>query len=207
MSLWCIDWSILEWVILGSFEVWFSRLRAGRLLSFQCTLVACLVRLLPPAFFYEASWSWWRSHLTSAVMQQKQQNRTCVMQPKLTCVDSSHFGSHVCLHLSKAAEWISSGLTGPWLQKTNWSMPSRSLTRTFWLHLNLDEKDVQRIWFTGKGLTGYGSTVFNGVQCARTKVAPSMPLSSRMCFASWAFLWIPCSNSVELSWKSRRCVF
>ena len=32
------------------------------------------------------------------------------------------------------------------------------------------------------------SMVFNGVQCARTKVAPSMPLSSRMCFASWAFL-------------------
>ena len=42
---------------------------------------------------------------------------------------------------------------------------------------------------------------FNGVQCARTKVAPSMPLSSRMCFASWAFLWIPCSHSVELSWN------
>lgn len=60
----------------------------------------------------------------------------------------------------------------------------------------------------GKGspdMVQWCSMVFNGVQCARTKVAPSMPLSSRMCFASWAFLWIPCSNSVELSWKSRRC--
>lgn len=86
--------------------------------------------------------------------------------------------------------WVlvdSAGLIAPWLQRMNWLMPSRSLTRTAPCCLILTQKKrvspikraAARLW-------------------SRTRVAPSMPLNSKMFSASLASMWIRSSSSVQI---------